>query len=49
VFADWYGDGKFDRWHSCSAVQEAITHLPADGAVYSTIADDLAAYARTVC
>jgi hypothetical protein len=49
VFADWYGNGKFDRWHSCTAVQVAIKHLPADGAVYSTIADDLAAYARTVC
>lgn len=49
VFADWYGNGKFDRWHSCTAVREAITHLPADGAIYSTVADDLAAYARTVC
>jgi hypothetical protein len=49
VFADWYGNGKFDRWHSCTAVEEAIKHLPADGAIYSTIADDLAAYTRTVC
>jgi hypothetical protein len=49
VFADWYANGKFDRWHPCTAVREAIKHLPADGAIYSTIADDLAGYAGTVC
>jgi hypothetical protein len=49
VFVDWYGNGKFDRWHSCTAVKEAIKHLPVDGAVYSTISGDLAAYAKTVC
>jgi hypothetical protein len=48
VLNDWY-DGHMDHWHPCAAVLEAIRHLPADPATYSTVELDLQAYARGVC
>jgi hypothetical protein len=48
VLNDWY-DGRIDDWHSCAAVYEARRHLPESFPVYTTIYEDLAAYARVVC
>jgi hypothetical protein len=48
VLNDWY-DGRIDDWHRCAAVREAVRHLPMDDMIYSTVRDDLAAYAKGVC
>jgi hypothetical protein len=49
VINDWY-DGKIDHRHSCAAVREAIRHLPGEGGdSYSTVKEDLDAYAKRVC
>jgi hypothetical protein len=48
VIRDWY-DGRFDHRHRCSAVREAIRHLPFDPPVGSTIVADFAALERSVC
>jgi hypothetical protein len=48
VINDWY-DGGIDHPHSCAAVIAAISHLPMDGGVYSTVRPDLYAYERKVC
>jgi hypothetical protein len=48
VLNDWY-DGRIDQWHRCAAVREAIRHLPDTPPMYSTVYDDLRAYATAVC
>jgi hypothetical protein len=48
VLQDWY-DGRISDPHSCGAVVVASSHLPVDGAIYSTVAADLAHYAAKVC
>jgi hypothetical protein len=48
VLMDWY-DGRIDDWHRCAAVYAAIRHLPMDTPIYSTVRDDLKAYAKAVC
>jgi hypothetical protein len=48
VLEDWYVGG-LDHRHSCGAVVVAISHLPVDGPVYSTVFDDLRRYAGKVC
>jgi hypothetical protein len=48
VFDDWYNGGLTER-HSCAAVVVASSRIPEDGAVYSTLAADLARYAAHVC
>ena len=49
VFDDWYDGGLTDP-HSCAAVVVASSKLPeGGGAVYSTVAADLAGYAARVC
>jgi hypothetical protein len=48
VLNDWY-DGRIDHWHRCPAVREAIRHLPSTPPMYSTVYDDLRAYATAVC
>lgn len=48
VLEDWY-DGRFDQWHSCGAVQEAIHRLPSTTPMFSSVHDDLRAYAHGVC
>lgn len=48
VLQDWY-DGRISDRHSCGAVVVASSHLPVDGAIYSTVAADLARYAAKVC
>jgi len=48
VIRDWYDNGRFDEPHSCSAVREAIKHLPVDG-LYSNFPRAFRAYERTVC
>jgi hypothetical protein len=48
VLNDWY-DGRIDQWHRCAAVREAIRHLPESPPIYSTVFDDLQAYATAVC
>jgi hypothetical protein len=49
VLRDWYDDGKFEQRHPCSAVREAMKHLPADGPMYSSVLPDIKRYARRVC
>jgi hypothetical protein len=49
VFQDWYDDGRFERPHTCTAVREAIRHLPSDPATYSTIWRDLHRLERREC
>lgn len=48
VLRDWYV-GKISDRHSCGAVVVASSHLPVDGAVFSTASADLARYAVKVC
>jgi hypothetical protein len=48
VLNDWY-DGRVDHWHRCAAVREAVRHLPSTPPMYSTVYDDLRAYATAVC
>jgi hypothetical protein len=45
---DWY-DGRIDHWHRCAAIGEAIRHLPSTPPMYSTVYEDLRAYATAVC
>jgi hypothetical protein len=48
VLNDWY-DGRMDGRHRCAAVREAIRHLPSSPPMYSSVYDDLEAYAKKVC
>jgi hypothetical protein len=48
VITDWI-HGGIDHKHSCAAVKAAISPLPTNSSAYSTVNEDLAAYARKVC
>jgi hypothetical protein len=48
VFHDVY-DGRLDRVWPCGALRTAITHLPADGPIYSKLPEQLARAAAPAC
>ena len=48
VIIDWI-HGGINHKHSCAAVKAAISHLPTNSSIYSTVNEDLAAYERKVC
>ena len=46
VFNDWYPDGKIASTYPVGCYRDALKHLPADAAVYSSLADDVRAAMR---
>lgn len=41
VFNDWYADGKIASTYPHACYVDALHHLPADAAVYSSLGDDI--------
>src|SRR4051812_17925428 len=41
IYNDWYGDGKIATTYPISCYKDALAHIRADAATYSSLADDI--------
>jgi hypothetical protein len=43
IYNDWYGDGKIATTYPIACYRDALSHIRADAATYSSLADDIRA------
>lgn len=46
IFNDWYPDGKIATTYPIACYRDALRHMPADAAIYSSLGDDVRAAMR---